>query len=186
MKIRPPSACNPARFARHCLARVTRELSVRLLARERCGIRTRCVRVLDARSFARGGRRVRSCVRSFVRVRRREWYRARSTARRTLVVVGASASTRWTKEEEDEEDEDEEGVRSSRDDEARRTTRGDETTTTRTRRRGDEGTRLATRRVRGRDDARVHRCKRLHAFIHACIRIECVRWRFFRNEIFEI
>ena len=68
MKIRPPSACNPARFARHCLARVTRELSVRLLARERCGIRARCVRVLDARSFARGGRRVRSCVRSFASV----------------------------------------------------------------------------------------------------------------------
>jgi hypothetical protein len=49
VKIRPPSACNPARFARHCLARVTRDSSVRLLARERCGIRARCVRVLDAR-----------------------------------------------------------------------------------------------------------------------------------------
>ena len=89
MKIRPPSACNPARFARHCLARVARDSSVRLLARERCGIRARCVRVLDARGNSRA--RAFVVVRSFASVVAHACARAFPTARTTL-VVGARAN----------------------------------------------------------------------------------------------
>ena len=67
VKIRPPSACNPARL-RVSLARASRASCPFVCWRASGGIRARCVRVLDARSFARGGRRVRACVRSFASV----------------------------------------------------------------------------------------------------------------------
>jgi len=59
----------------------------------------------------------------------------------------------------------EKGVRLRRDDEARRTTRGERATTTTTGTTTTTTTRFAIRRVRGRDDARVHRCTRLRARI---------------------
>ncbi len=175
MKIRPPSACNPARFARHCLARVTRDSSVRLLARERCGIRARCVRVLDAR----GNSRARAVV--VVVVRSRPSSRMHAPARfQRLEQPSSSARARRRRGGRGGHDRDEdggEGVRSSRDDEARRTTRGEQATTTTTRRRGDEGARRETRSwSRRRAGASIQ----TSSFMHARIRFECVRWRFCR------
>ena len=152
MKIRPPSACNPARFARHCLARVTRELSVRLLARERCGIRARCVRVLDARSFARGGRRVRSCVRSFASVV------ANGTARVQRLEEPSSSSARRRRR----------GGRRRR--RTRRTKTKKASVRVATTRRG--GRRAGTRRRRRRrdDEGTRGRDSRLDAFVVATTR----------------
>ena len=164
MKIRPPSACNPARFARHCLARVTRDSSVRLLARERCGIRARCVRVLDARGNSRA--RARSSSSSFVRVRRRACMRPR-------VSNGSNNPRRRRARVVDEVDaEDTTATRTVEKASVRvaTTRRGGRRAGNRRRRRrrDDEGTReLDARRVRGRDDARVHRFKRLHSCMHA-------------------
>ena len=150
MKIRPPSACNPARFARHCLARAPRDVSVRLLARERCGIRARCVRARAVVVVVVVVVVVRACARVHLVV-------APAPARAVQRLEQPSSSSARVVDEvdaEEDRDRDEKGVENSvrlrRDDEARRTTRGERATTTTTR-----GRRRRRRRCDSRFDAFV-------------------------------